>query len=149
MKRLMISAPDATVCFTGPDDQSAMVALVHRELADDLLRILICTDAAREGINLSRCAATISSTPICPELARELEQCKWTHRPVSFNCRLRCSAGHFVYKQREEDVVLQALVRKTEVSASKIALLGPVISFRVNERLEREGIWRPKAFSLR
>ena len=49
---------------------------------------------------------------------------------------------YFVYEQRPEDVVLQALVRKTERIREQLGSAGQVIGQRLSEKLEREGIWR-------
>jgi hypothetical protein len=54
---------------------------------------------------------------------------------------------YFVYEQRPEDVVLQALVRKTERIRDQLGSAGQVIGFRLSERLEREGIWRAQALA--
>jgi Transglycosylase SLT domain len=51
---------------------------------------------------------------------------------------------YFVYVQREEDVVLQALVRKTELIRTQLGSAGQVIGHRLLDRLEREGITRAK-----
>jgi hypothetical protein len=41
--------------------------------------------------------------------------------------RIAGSAWRFVYEQREEDVVLQALVRKTELIRTQLGSAGQVI----------------------
>ena len=54
---------------------------------------------------------------------------------------------YFVYEQREEDVVLQALVRKTELIRTQLGSAGQVIGYRLSDRLEREGITRAKSLA--
>ena len=44
---------------------------------------------------------------------------------------------YFVYEQRPEDIVLQALVRKTERIRDQLGSAGQVISARLSEKLER------------
>ncbi len=81
--------------------------------AREPVRILICTDAAREGINLqTHCSDLIHfDLPWNPSrleqrngrIDRKLQPAKTVF------CR------YFVYEQREADIVLDALVRKTEI----------------------------------
>jgi hypothetical protein len=54
---------------------------------------------------------------------------------------------YFIYEQRVEDIVLHALVKKTERIREQLGPAGQVISHRLTERLEREGIWRAKALA--
>jgi hypothetical protein len=54
--------------------------------------------------------------------------------------KVRCR--YFLYEQREEDVVLQALVRKTELIRTQLGSAGQVIGYRLSDRLERDGILR-------
>ena len=43
---------------------------------------------------------------------------------------------YFIYEQREEDVVLQALVRKTELIRTQLGSAGQVIGHRLSDRLD-------------
>src|SRR5260370_33795791 len=54
---------------------------------------------------------------------------------------------YFVYEQREEDVVLQALVRKTELIRTQLGSAGQVIGHRLSDRLEREGSTQANALA--
>jgi len=47
---------------------------------------------------------------------------------------------YFVYDQRPEDVVLDALVRKTELIRDQLGSVGQVIAGRITDRLAHEGI---------
>lgn len=105
----------------------------------DPLRILICTDAAREGINLvqMRCHdlvhVDLPGNPARLEQRNGRIDRKLQPSPVVY-CR------YFVYEQREEDVVLQALVRKTEKIHDELGSAGQVITERINRRLMQDGI---------
>ena len=47
---------------------------------------------------------------------------------------------YFRYAQREVDIVLEALVRKTEVIHEQLGSAGQVIEKKIADRLERDGI---------
>jgi SNF2 family DNA or RNA helicase len=109
-------------------------------------RILICTDAAREGINLqSHCADLVHID--LPWNPSRLEQRngridrKLQPAPV-VTCR------YFVYAQREADIVLDALVRKTETIRTQLGAAGRVIEERVAQRLVERGIGKGRGKDL-
>jgi superfamily II DNA or RNA helicase len=140
-------APDDRIAsFTGATSTERREELKRKFNSDpaaEPLRILICTDAAREGINLQmRCSDLIHVD--LPWNPARLEQ-----RNGRIDRKLQPSPDvwcrYFVYEQRPEDVVLQALVRKTERIREQLGSAGQVIAQRVAERLEREGIWRAQA----
>lgn len=110
------------------------------------VRILVCTDAAREGLNLqARCHDLIHvDLPWNPSrleqrngrIDRKLQPAK------TVSCR------YFVYDQREEDRVLDALVRKTETIRRELGASGEVLRLRIEGRLARDGIRRGEAARL-
>jgi superfamily II DNA or RNA helicase len=109
------------------------------------LRILVCTDAAREGINLqAQCHDLIHFD--LPWNPSRLEQ-----RNGRIDRKLQPSATvtcrYFVHPQRPEDVVLDALVRKTELIRRQLGSAGQVLGDRVAERLG-QGIARGEAQAL-
>jgi len=110
------------------------------------VRVLVCTDAAREGLNLqARCYDLIHvDLPWNPSrleqrngrIDRKLQPSKVV------NCR------YFFYDQREEDRVLDALVRKTEVIRRQLGASGEVLRVRMEQTLAREGIRRGETAKL-
>src|SRR5260370_26140676 len=52
---------------------------------------------------------------------------------------------YFRYEQREADIVLEALVRKTEVIQTHLGSAGQVIEKRIKDRMETAGIDRGEA----
>src|SRR5260370_8568392 len=55
---------------------------------------------------------------------------------------------YFRYEQREADIVLDALVRKTEGIQAQLGSAGQVIEKRIKDRLEAPGIDRGEAPAL-
>ncbi len=97
------------------------------------IRILLATDAAREGINLQTHCADLFHFDV-PWNPSRLEQRngridrKLQPQPV-VNCH------YFVYRQRAEDRVLRALVRKTETIKKELGSLAQVIEGKLTEAL--------------
>ena len=110
---------------------------------DHPLRILICTDAAREGINLqSQCHDLVHVD--LPWNPSRLEQRNGRiDRKLQPSDTVTCR--YFVYAQRPEDVVLDALVRKTELIRLQLGSAGQVLGDRIAERLAAGGIGRAEA----
>jgi hypothetical protein len=106
------------------------------------LRILICTDAAREGINLQTYCSDLVHIDL-PWNPSRLEQRngridRKLQPAKQVNCR------YFRYAQRETDIVLDALVRKTERIRDQLGSAGQVIEERITKRLAEGGIVEAK-----
>ena len=99
------------------------------------LRILLATDAAREGINLQTYCADLFHFDV-PWNPSRLEQ-----RNGRIDRKLQPSpvvtCYYFVYKQRAEDRVLRALVRKTEIIKRELGSLAQVIEGKLADTLAR------------
>ncbi|TWB25636.1 DISARM system SNF2-like helicase DrmD [Nitrospirillum bahiense] len=136
-----LAPEDRLAHFTGAtplDEREELKRRFNADPATDPLRILLCTDAAREGINLqTRCHDLIHFD--LPWNPARLEQ-----RNGRIDRKLQPAeevfCRYFVYAQRPEDVVLQALVRKTELIRDQLGSAGQVIAARLADKLARNGI---------
>lgn len=123
---------------TSLDDREVLKHAFNSDPAKEPLRILICTDAAREGINLqSRCYDLVHFdlpwNPARIEQRNGRIDRKLQPAPEVF-CR------YFRYAQRPGDIVLEALVKKTELIAAQLGSAGQVLAARISDNLDRSGI---------
>jgi ERCC4-related helicase len=114
--------------FTGQttsDARDRIKRAFNAPFEDEPIRILVCTDAAREGINLqTRCHDLIHFD--LPWNPSRLEQRNGRiDRKLQPNPTVTCR--YFIYAQRAEDRVLDALVRKTERIRQELGSTGQVI----------------------
>jgi SNF2 family DNA or RNA helicase len=110
-----LQTDDRIASFTGATPLVRREELKRRfnDPQKDPLRILVCTDAAREGINLQRRCHDVIHIDLPWNPARLEQRNGRIDRKLQPSPKVWCR--YFVYEQREEDVVLQALVRKTEL----------------------------------
>ncbi|MEH3100973.1 DISARM system SNF2-like helicase DrmD [Sphingomonas adhaesiva] len=99
----------------------------------DPLRILICTDAAREGINLQAQCHDLIHVDLPWNPSRLEQRNGRIDRKLQPSPTVTCR--YFVYAQRPEDVVLDALVRKTELIRQQLGSAGEVLGARIADRL--------------
>ena len=122
--------------LTGLDNRREIQRRFNADPEEDPLRILIATDAAREGLNLQAHCADLFHFDL-PWNPGRIEQRngridrKLQPAPV-VTCR------YFKLPQRAEDRVLEVLVRKTETIRRELGSLARVIAD--TERLLRGGI---------
>jgi ERCC4-related helicase len=132
--------------ITGQKRRDEVKLAFNADPGKEPLRILLCTDAAREGINLqTRCCDLVHFD--LPWNPSRLEQRNGRiDRKLQPASEVVCR--YFVYAQRPEDQVLAALVRKTETIREQLGSAGQVIADRIHQRLTRDGIARPAAAAL-
>lgn len=117
----------------------------NAELGVNPLRVLIATDAAREGVNLQNNCANLFHFDV-PWNPSRLEQ-----RNGRIDRKLQ-KAGivychYFNYVQRPEDRVLKALVQKAKTIRKQLGSLAPVLERKLEERLSN-GFARREAAGL-
>jgi superfamily II DNA or RNA helicase len=103
--------------------------------AEDPLRILIATDAAREGLNFQAHCADLFHFDLPWNPGRIEQRNGRIDRKLQPAETVRCH--YFVLPQRAEDRVLEVLVHKTETIKRELGSLSKVIDDDVERRLSR------------
>jgi hypothetical protein len=109
------------------------------------LRILIATDAAREGLNLQADCWNLFHFDVPWNPSRMEQRNGRIDRKLQPRSRVLCH--YFVYKQRPEDRILRAIVRKTETIKRELGSLSQVIDARLSTML-KHGIRRDRIADL-
>ncbi len=99
------------------------------------VRILICTDAAREGLNLQAHCHDLIHFDVPWNPARMEQRNGRIDRKLQPSPQVWCR--YFVYTQRPEDKVLQVLARKTRTIKDELGSFTDVISRRLNRGIRR------------
>jgi hypothetical protein len=109
----------------------------NTEPAKDPLRILLATDAAREGLNFQAHCTDLFHFDLPWNPGRIEQRNGRIDRKLQPACEVRCH--YFVLPQRVEDRVLEVLVKKTETIKKELGSLSKVIDDDIERRL-RQGI---------
>lgn len=116
------------------DDQRAEVKRAfNADPATEPVRILVATDAAREGINLQAWCADLMHFDVPWNPARIEQRNGRIDRTLQPEPEVRC--GYFSYTQRREDRVLDTLVRKVDVIRRELGSVGSVVLDRIEATL--------------
>ena len=112
----------------------------------DPLRILLATDAAREGLNFQAHCADLFHYDLPWNPGRIEQRNGRIDRKLQPEAVVRCH--YFVLPQRMEDRVLDVLVRKTETIQRELGSLSKVIEDSIENRLNKGGIRHADASDL-
>lgn len=107
--------------FNGPPDENPV-------------RILIATDAAREGVNLQGYCADLFHFDLPWNPARIEQRNGRIDRTLQPSPEVRCH--YFFYPARPEDIVLEKLVHKVETIQKELGSLGDVVMGKITHSLE-------------
>ena len=99
------------------------------------LRILVATDAAREGVNLQNQCADLFHMDLPWNPSRLEQRNGRIDRKLQRAPEVRCH--YFVYAQREADRVLEVLAERTKVIHEELGSMPPVLEERMTRRLAR------------
>ena len=118
------------------DDQRAEVQRAFNgPPADHPVRILIATDAAREGVNLQGHCADLFHQDVPWNPARMEQRNGRIDRTLQPAPEVRCH--YFYYPDRAEDVVLNKLVAKVDTISAELGSLGAVVMAQLADVLDR------------
>jgi superfamily II DNA or RNA helicase len=123
--------------YDGPTPQSDREEIKRAFNADPKkhpVRILIATDAAREGLNLQSHCWNLFHFDVPWNPSRMEQRNGRIDRKLQPKNAVVCH--YFVYKQRPEDRILQVLVRKTETIKRELGSLSPVVESRLADTLK-------------
>jgi len=114
--------------------------------SEDPLRILLATDAAREGLNFQAHCADLFHYDLPWNPGRIEQRNGRIDRKLQAAPVVRCR--YFVLPQRREDRVLEVLVNKTETIRKELGSLSKVLDDAIEHRLVQQGIRHADAESL-
>jgi superfamily II DNA or RNA helicase len=135
-------ADERIAIFHGPtpvNEREVIKAAFNADPAKHPLRILIATDAAREGLNLQAHCWNIFHFDVPWNPSRMEQRNGRIDRKLQPNPVVYCR--YFFYKQRPEDRILRALVNKTNTIREELGSLSQVIDSRLDV-LMKNGIRR-------
>jgi superfamily II DNA or RNA helicase len=130
---------------TPPEEREAIKLAFNTPPAENPLRILIATDAAREGLNLQAHCWNLFHFDVPWNPGRMEQRNGRIDRKLQLHKIVRCH--YFFYKQRPEDRVIAAVVRKTRTIREELGCLAQVIDDRLDSLL-KTGIRRGDVDSL-
>jgi superfamily II DNA or RNA helicase len=130
-------ADDRVATFHGGMDEESREEIkraFNADLSVHPLRVLIATDAAREGVNLQGRCADLFHFDVPWNPSRMEQRNGRIDRKNQPSPEVRCH--YFVYAQRPEDRVLSTLVTKTANIQRELGSLSPVLESRLARLLE-------------
>jgi SNF2 family DNA or RNA helicase len=118
---------------TPPAEREAIKRAFNTDPRKHPVRILLATDAAREGLNLQGFCWNLFHFDVPWNPSRMEQRNGRIDRKLQPQPEVVCH--YFVYRQRVEDRILRALVRKTETIKRELGSLAQVIEGRLGEAL--------------
>jgi ERCC4-related helicase len=116
------------------DERQEIKAAFNESPSKHPLRILIATDAAREGVNLQNNCADLFHFDIPWNPSRMEQRNGRIDRKLQRSPEVRCY--YFIYPQRVEDRVLEVVIEKTKVIQEQLGSLSPVVERHITEVLQ-------------
>jgi SNF2 family DNA or RNA helicase len=124
---------------TPPAEREVIKTAFNSEPSRNPVRILIATDAAREGLNLQAHCWNIFHIDIPWNPSRMEQRNGRVDRKLQPHDKVYCH--YFFYQQRPEDRILKVLVQKTQTIREELGSLAQVIDSRL-DLLMKHGIRR-------
>lgn len=129
---------DRIARYTGRQSDTTreqLKAAFNSSPASNPLRVLLCTDAAREGINLQAHCADLFHFDLPWNPSRIEQRNGRIDRVLQPSPQVRCH--YFVIPARPEDKVLTYVVRKLGVIREELGSLSEVVSAKLAARMEQ------------
>ena len=123
---------------TRQKDRDLIKLAFNQNPKDHPIRILIATDAGREGLNLQAHCSHLFHFDVPWNPSRLEQRNGRIDRKLQPAPEVFCY--YFVYTQRPEDRVLQVLVEKTKTIREELGSLSEVLEDRLEKMLRGEGI---------
>jgi superfamily II DNA or RNA helicase len=130
---------------TPPEKRDQIKKAFNKPPKEHPIRILIATDAAREGLNLQSHCRYLFHFDVPWNPSRLEQRNGRIDRKLSGFDEVFCN--YFVYPQRPEDAVLKALVRKTKTIREELGSLSQVLEKRLADTM-KGGIRRADALRM-
>jgi SNF2 family DNA or RNA helicase len=131
------NAGERIAVFHGPtpiEKREAIKLAFNEHPSKNPLRILLCNDAAREGLNLQAHCYNLFHFDVPWNPSRLEQRNGRIDRKLQPSDKVYCH--YFVYTQRLEDRVLRALVKKTKIIQEQLGSLSQVIDSRLSKLLK-------------
>jgi len=119
---------------TAARDREAIKLAFNSSPSENSLRILVATDAAREGINLQAHCSNLFHFDLPWNPSRIEQRNGRIDRKLQPAEKVFCH--YFFYKQRDEDRILKALVKKTDTIRRELGSLAEVLEERLHEAIK-------------
>ena len=119
---------------TSEDDRERIKRAFNASPAENPVRILICTDAAREGLNLQAHCHHLFHFDVPWNPSRLEQRNGRIDRKLQPNPVVFCH--YFYYPQRPTDRVLKVLIEKTKLITEQLGSVGSVLSPKLARMLE-------------
>ena len=119
----------------GDEKREAIKRSFNSPPEGDPLRILIATDAAREGVNLQNHCKRLVHFDVPWNPGRMEQRNGRIDRTLQRSPQVYCH--YFVLPQRPEDTVLDTVVRKTDQIRTELGCLPPVVIRKLNDLLAK------------
>ena len=142
-------AEDRIATFTGMTSKQKREEIKHAfntEPTDHPLRILIATDAAREGLNLQRHCHNLFHYDLTWNPSRLDQRNGRIDRKLQPADEVFCH--YFVYQQRPEDRVLEVLVTKADRIREELGSVAKILEGRISKTIGKEGLRRSQLDAL-
>ena len=128
---------------TSLEERQEIKEAFNADPAVNPVRILLATDAAREGLNLQKYCFNLFHYDIPWNPARLEQRNGRIDRKLQPAPTVYCR--YFLYENREEDTILRRIVEKTETIYRELGGFGTVLDKNLIQTLRRRGIERSRA----